>query len=92
MAHVTITLPSILASLIEVRTIKVEATSVREALNCLTDRFPILHAALFDETEELREHVLCFHNSASTRWYAQGLQHKLQSGDELTILQAVSGG
>ena len=92
MARVSIEIPSILASLIGERTFQVEGTSVEHALMRLTRRYPVLYTAIFDESGALREHVLCFHNSENTRWYDQGLQHKLQDGDRLTIVQAVSGG
>ncbi len=70
----------------------VDAESVEQALAVLTERHPALAQALFDETGELRKHVLCFHNQDNTRWRAHGLRQELQAGDRLTILQAVAGG
>ena len=70
----------------------VDAESVEQALAVLTKRHPALAQALFNETGELREHVLCFHNQDNTRWHAQGLRQELRAGDRLTILQAVAGG
>ena len=92
MAHVTIHLPSILASLVGERVVPVDAASVAGALEALTARHPALGQALFDESGALREHVLCFHNKENTHWHAQGLGQKLLAGDKLTILQAVTGG
>ena len=44
---------------------------------------------LLDEQGSLRPHVLCFHNGESNRELAD---KALADGDEITFLQAVSGG
>ena len=48
-----------------------------EALALLTRQYPALDVYLFDESGQLRGHVLCFHG---------GLGRPLRPGDVLTIL------
>lgn len=92
MAAVTITLPVLLSNLIGEKTIAVEAATPSEALQELVRRYPALDMLLFDETGELREHVLCFHNEENTRWCTDGLYRALAANDRMTIIQAVAGG
>ena len=92
MAKVKIQLPGVLASVVEGRdTISVDAHTVRAALDALLEKLPVLGVHLFDESGEFREHVLCFHNSTNTRWL-KDLHVATETGDTITILQAVSGG
>lgn len=51
----------------------------------------MLKVHLFDESGELRRHVLCFHNQENTRWLSN-LGRPVVAGDVLQIVQAVSGG
>ena len=69
----------------------VEAGTVHDALQALVERHPALEVHLFDESSNLRQHVLCFHNDVNTRWMTS-LDTPVQTGDTITILQAVSGG
>ena len=92
MARVTVSLPSLLAPFAEASQVELEAKSVGEALAVLTRKIPVLLQLLFDEKGVLREHVLCFHNGENIRWYPEGLEHLVQAGDDLTIIQAVAGG
>ena len=92
MPQVTVQLPSILGRIIdEPRAIPIEADSLGGALRALVDRHPALGVHLFDETGNLRQHVLCFHNQTNTRWL-HSIEAPLTKGDTITILQAVSGG
>ena len=92
MAEVTIELPSVLAPVVNgQRSFTVEAETLPAALAALFQLQPGLRVHLFDETETLREHVLCFVNQTNTRWMAS-LDVPLHDGDTITILQAVSGG
>jgi molybdopterin converting factor small subunit len=52
---------------------------------------PALRVHLCDESGKFRPHVLCFLNEVNTRWL-DGADPRLQQGDRITILQAVSGG
>ena len=92
MACITVSLPSLLSRFTRARQLEVEAESVSGALDEMTRRFPSLLQLLFDEEGALREHVLCFHNGENTRWYPEGLERRVQVGDELIIIQAVAGG
>ncbi len=92
MPQVTVQLPSILGRIIdESRAIPIEADSLGGALRALVDRHPALGVHLFDETGNLRQHVLCFHTQTNTRWL-DSIEAPLAKGDTITILQAVSGG
>ncbi len=92
MATVTIELPSLLWSIADGRRdLAVEASTLREALDALIERFPAISVHLFDETGGLREHVLCMHNGANSRW-AESLNVPVADGAVVTLLQAVSGG
>ncbi len=92
MPKVTVQLPSMLCHILRVeRSIPVEAESLRDALRAAVERHPTLEVHLFDETGNLRQHVLCFRNETNTRWLSS-LDVPLDEGDTITILQAVSGG
>ena len=92
MPLVSIHLPSLLADAAGgSRHIAVEGLSVGDVLQNLSRAYPKVGVHLFDERGDLREHVLCFLNEKNTRWL-ESLDHLIQEGDELTILQAVSGG
>lgn len=88
MAAVTVTIPHMLASLIEGRRVHtVEAGTVWGALHALFDQHPELAVHVFDEAGEIRPHVSCFHaGSVAT------IDAPVSDGDEIVVLQAVSGG
>lgn len=92
MAEISIHLPSLLAHAVGgKRRVAVVGSTLSEALLDLKTRLPTLAVHLFDETGDFREHVLCFLNETNTRWLAS-LDHPVEEGDTLTIVQAVSGG
>ena len=92
MAQVTVELPTLLTQVTGVPArVPVEAASRGEAMRVLVERHPALGVHLFDESGGFRQHVLCFHNGANTRWDAAG-DEAVSDGDVLTIIQAVSGG
>ena len=92
MPRVTVELPGMLSGLTGVpRSVPVEADLLDGALRALVALHPVLEVHLFDETEGLRPHVLCFHNETNTRWL-DSMAVPLDDGDTITILQAVSGG
>jgi molybdopterin converting factor small subunit len=92
MARATVHLPGLLAPFAGgVRTVPVEADTLGGALDDLVRHHPALKVHLFDESGGFRRHVLCFHNAENTRWL-ENLDGRLAPGDEITILQAVSGG
>ena len=89
MAEVSVTIPKMLAELIrDGRLVGVEASSIGEAIDRLCEIHPELRVHIRDETGGVRRHVSCFHNGHTVR----DLSKPLADGDELVILQAVSGG
>ena len=92
MAKVTVELPSLLSGILGTDPrIDLEARSLSGALEALVERVPGVRVHLFDETGDLREHVLCFHNDQNSRWL-DSMDVGLTDGDTITIVQAVSGG
>lgn len=69
----------------------VEAATVRAALGELEKRHPALHRCICDETGAVRRHVNLFVNKSHVRDLS-GLETPLSSGDEISIIPAVSGG
>ncbi len=89
MATVHVTIPRMLATLVDGdRRFDVDAATVRGALDAVIARHPELRVHLFTETGDLREHVSCFHNERSDRTGTG----RLDPGDRIVVLQAVSGG
>mgnify|MGYP005752762565 FL=1 len=91
MIAVVIELPSLLANIVGGAQIEARGATIREVLTDATSRTPALAIHLFDETGDLREHVLCFHNGRNTRWDGT-LDGPVADGDRIAIIQAVSGG
>lgn len=90
MAAVRVSLPRLLAELIGGdRRLTVEADSVGSALRAACDDHPELAVHLFDDRGELRQHVTCLRNGDVVR---HALDTRVRAGDEVTVLQAVSGG
>ena len=89
--RVKVILPRMLADVLGDETLEVEASTVGEALDAAYRRIPTLRHHLCDESGGFRTHVLCVHNGVSTR-ESGGLQGRLKDGDEIRILQAISGG
>ena len=69
----------------------ITANTLEEALRRLFESYPLLRVHMYDETQRLRQHVLIFFNGESVAWLDR-LDVPVRSGDQLTILQAVSGG
>jgi len=88
---VTIKLPGILKEAIGTGKIKVDAQTLQRALDEACRIEPALKFHLFDDNGMFREHILCFHNSSNTR-NLTSLNVSLADGDEITIVQAISGG
>lgn len=92
MATVTIDLPTLLWPMAGgAATVSVEARTLGGALRALFDAHPALRVHVLDESGGLREHVLCLHNGANSRWRGS-LDTPVADGDTVSILQAVSGG
>jgi sulfur-carrier protein len=67
----------------------VEATgrTVAEALNAVFPDHPRLRSYVLDDQSRLRRHVVIYLNNEKT-----GLESSLAEGDELYVMQALSGG
>ena len=92
MGDVTVRLPAVLSQLIGgERRVAVRGGTLREALDDLVQKRPELGLHLFDESGGMRRHILCFCNQVYTRG-ALGLEVPVHAGDEITILNSMSGG
>ncbi len=92
MPRVPLDLPSLLRSVLAgTDTLSVQGDTVRQALEDAYQQVPALRSLLCDESGTFRPHVLCFLNEVNVRWL-DGLDERLKEGDQITILQAVSGG
>jgi molybdopterin converting factor small subunit len=86
---VTVTLPTMLSGLIGgARTVDASGDTVGGVLEDLFRAHPALRVHVLDERGDLRPHVRCFHGDA----VVGDLARPVRAGDEVTILQAVSGG
>lgn len=92
MARVKVSLPSLLESATGgARELSASGETLREVFEDLLAREPRLKPHLFDESGDLRPHVLCFHNGANTRWL-DGRDQAVKDGDRVLFMQAVTGG
>lgn len=91
MARATVELPSLLRNVLHKDVLSVEGQTLEDALEDAYAQLPGLRVHVCDETGKLRQHVLCFLNDANTRGIDTAKQ-KINDGDTITILQAVSGG
>ena len=64
---------------------------VRDALDCLSRKYPGVRDRVLTESGELRPHVNIFVATESIR-YTGGLDTPIGEGEEITIVPAVSGG
>ena len=71
--------------------VEVSAESVGQALSALKAEHPTLFRNLCDETGAVRKHINLFVNQRLIH-RQDGLETKLESGDQLFIMTAVSGG
>ena len=71
--------------------LRVPGTTVRDVLEELKRRYPSLYQCICDETGAVRQHVSLFVNNDFLP-HRNGLDTRLESGDVLSVFQAVSGG
>lgn len=69
-------------------TVEASGGTVAELFDDLERRFPGLRFRVVDEREEVRAHMRVFVNGELVR----GLARKLERGDEVHVLGALSGG
>ena len=92
MPAVTVRIPGLLARFTDGRhDVSVDADTVASAVDGLLEEHPPLEPHLFDEAGQLREHLRLFHEGSSIEWQRSSAV-RLAAGDEVIVLQAVSGG
>ena len=74
-----------------VHEIKVRGATLRDCLDDLLAKYPLLRNHVFEVNGDVRKHVLILHNDQNTRWF-DSFDVPVNDGDRVTILQAVSGG
>ena len=71
--------------------LRLEARTLKGALEEAYRELPALRFHLCEDSGEFRVHVLCFHNGNNTR-DMRSMDVALKAGDEIAIVQAISGG
>jgi molybdopterin synthase sulfur carrier subunit len=90
--QVTFSVPRMLTGFTDgKRRFAVDAHTVEGALRAAEKAYPLLRVHLFDEKGSLREHVQIFVNATDTR-DLPSLDAPVSEGDEIIVLQAISGG
>lgn len=84
----TLVLPSMLKEAVGVARVRVTGATLGEALEDAYRQLPALRHHLCEPTGQFRSHVLCFHRGTTTR----RLDLPVEDGDEINIVQAISGG
>jgi molybdopterin converting factor small subunit len=85
---VKVSIPTPLLSYTEVSQVEADGATVAELLVDLDRRYPGIRFRMIDEQDAIRPHVKIFVN----RERVAGLDEPLYEGDEVQILQALSGG
>lgn len=92
MATVPVTVPGLLARFTgDRRTVEVEAATVRGAVDALVAAYPALAPHLFAADGELRPYLRLYRDGVGVA-RGDGYAVRLDDGDEVLVLQAVSGG
>jgi molybdopterin converting factor small subunit len=81
-------IPSPLLSYTQRREVEADGATLAELLHDLDRRFPGIRFRIVDELDELRPHIRVFVNGEMEF----GLARPLRAGDEITLVQALSGG
>jgi molybdopterin converting factor small subunit len=68
--------------------VQAAGASLGDVLNDLEARFPGIRFRMIDEQDRVRRHMRIFINGEPVK----DLAHALRSGDEVAIVQALSGG
>ncbi|GJM44221.1 MAG: hypothetical protein DHS20C21_10630 [Gemmatimonadota bacterium] len=88
---VTLELPTLLRTVAGWRRVTLGGRTIGEALEAAFEKAPALRHHLTEDSGELRPHILCMLNDAVVP--RTGLRSTpLESGDEILIHQAISGG
>lgn len=91
-SEVTVRVPGLLARFTDDGpTVDVRASTVAAAVDALLETYPALRPHLLDDRGSLRTHLQLVHEGTAVAWdEAAGVD--LVAGDEVRVLQAVSGG
>jgi molybdopterin synthase sulfur carrier subunit len=90
--HIIVRIPSALRAYTGGTTrITVNASTVKDALRGLEERFPALIPLLRDEAGQLRPRVNVYVNDEHVR-YHEGEQTRLQDGDTVLVVPVIMGG
>ena len=73
-------------------TVGVEASTVGEALDALTARYPDLKKHLFSEEGKLRAFVNVYLNEEDLRYLPEKEATRVSGNDELSIIPSIAGG
>lgn len=71
--------------------VRVEGTTVSEAMAALLSRFPALSKHLYDAKGNMRSFVNLYVGDEDVR-QIDGLDTELEDGDEITIVPSIAGG
>ena len=89
---VTLHLPTVLSRLADnQRAIQCDATTVRQVIDGVADRFPALAPRIKDEHGSPHPFLNIFLNDEDIR-FSGGLDAIVKDGDEVTLVPAISGG
>jgi sulfur-carrier protein len=93
MPEVSISIPTMLRDCTQgQRTVTLEATSAREALEHLFTQYPLLKFHLLEHDGNLRTHLVIFHDGVPIHPLRDSSDITFTGNQEIHILQAVSGG
>lgn len=88
---VRLRLPAMLEPVIGRREMTLEGPHVAAVLEAAFERAPVLRHHVMDDDGTLRVHVLCLHNGVNLEREPLA-RVPVTDGDELEIVQAISGG
>ena len=71
--------------------VEVDSADIGQCITKLEEKFQGIKGQLMDESGELHRFVILYLNGEDIR-FLQGVDTKLQSGDEISIVPAVAGG
>ena len=91
--QIEVTVPGLLKDCVGgVQRFKIEARTLAEALRLLRQQYPLLRVHVWDDHDQIRQHVLVYYNEESVKWVGDHERVELSKGDRIAIIQAVSGG